>query len=710
VRRRVGSVLTAAALVLMVAGALVFFLADPLGLPDRVLEVLDQRASVIAMLSSLMFGLIGLWLQRRAPVAPPSDGPAATVSTTGTHAPAVGTISGGTATFGERSPSVTGNVGTLFTGDVTLAPPPAAGSAGTLFTGGVMLAPPQGPAPATLSGMPAAPAGFTGRDEPCDELIDFLTPSDGEGGTAAVVSAVAGMAGIGKTALALITAHHAQRAGWYPGGVLFLDLHGYTPGTQPVHATAAAGQLLRALGHRPEDLPAADEELPAAWRSALASLAERGTGVLVVADNAADPVQVEPLIPAQPCHRLLVTSRHTLASLPARQIDLATLGRRDAADLLERSLKLRHPNDDRVADDPGAAAEIARLCGGLPLALQISAAVLATQPDWPLNEMAAELTQADERLNVLQAPDHGVGRSRAVRAAFDLSYQRLAEHHPDQARLFRLLAAAPGTDISTTAAAALDGRPQPAVRRDLTALAAAHLIDSARGRWGMHDLVRLHAAEQSTSHAANDGEEEALDRLFTHYRQHAEAANARMPPRPDRPVSDVFPDRAAALAWFDAERGNLVAAVSTARHPRRLHDSCTLAGFLVGYLSWRRYFGDWLTVAEAAVEAAGESGDRHGEGVAFNSLGIALQEVRQFDEAITAHQDARTIYQETGDRHGEGMALNNLGIALREVRQFDEAIAVFHSAVELFEASGDPHRAAIARTSLKELLDRQGEP
>ncbi len=597
-----------------------------------------------------------------------------------------------------------------------------------------------GPAPQAMAGLPAAPFGFVGRAKALREVLAFLNPAGG-GGSGVVVSAVAGMAGVGKTALALMAAHRAMTEGWFGGGVFFIDLRGYTRALgERVSAAAAAGQLLRAMGIRDADLPPTGEEQLGLYRSVLADRARQGLPVLVVADNAAVTGQVEPLLPAQSCHRLLITSRHTL-TLPAHLVDLGILPAAEALDLLRTALQAGR-SDPRVDAELESAEEIVRLCGRLPLALQIIAALLRAEPDRPLAEAATELTDTRQRLDALDAGDLDPhGRPVAVRAAFDLSYQRLLADQPEQARLFRLLPLNPGPDISLQAAAALTSTPEPTVRRHLAALTRAHLLTTpAPGRWRMHDLVRLYADQQGCTQAAVDGRDQALDRLLNFYRHTAIAADAHLRALPGQPVPDRFTGRDDAMAWFDAERPNLVTAVVLAEASGRHHIAYDLPTYLNIYLSWRRALDDRVTVDTLAVTASKhlsdrtmkadaltslgnalsearrfdeaiaahqdavtifrDLGDRHGEGAALTSLGLALGEVRRFDEAIAAHQDAVAICREFGDRHGEGAALNNLGLALGEVRRFDEAIAAHQDAVAICREFGDRHGEGAALTSL----------
>ena len=222
-------------------------------------------------------------------------------------------------------------------------------------------------------------------------------------------------------------------------------------------------------------------------------------------------------------------------------------------------------------------------------------------------------------------------------------------------------------------------------------LARMHLIEAAPGalgRWRMHDLLRLYAQGISAAHAEADGREYARDRLLRYYLSIAIAADHQWRARK---MSDPgqFVDRASALAWLDAERPNLVAAVQTAADSGRDWFALSLPFTLTEYFDRLRRFDDWLATTTKSLEAARRLGDRHREAQALDNIGLALRELRHFDEAITAHQEAATTLGETGSRHGESMALNNLGIALQEVGRFDEAITAYQDAAAILRETGD---------------------
>jgi len=557
----------------------------------------------------------------------------------------------------------------------------------------VMLPPTVEPA---MSGLPPASSAFTGRDTHLRSLLQALAP-DGDGGPV-LVSAVAGLAGIGKTELVVQAATRAAKEpGWFPGGVLFVDMFGYDQQRQ-LSAGAALIGLLHALGLPGEHIPAAEADRSRLFRSVLAAYAGQARRILLVIDNAATADQVIPLLPGDGATATLITSRHTLDDRAgARLHDLTVLDRVASVQLLAEVLRqARGPSDIRIANEAIAAAQIADLCAGLPLALRIAAALLADHPTRPVASLAQALTAEHTRLDRLTRED------RAVRAAFDLSYQRLDQR---QALLFRLLPVNPGPDIGTETAAHLAELDPVDTERLLEDLARAHLIDPGQtwGRWRLHDLVRLYADE----HALTDPDlrERSLTRLLQHYRATTEAAAAHLL-SPPTDISSQFRDQAAALAWLDDERPNLLAACTTAAASGAPDIGIDLAFDLAGFLKSRRFFDDWIIVTAVALDALVDTGDWDNTGAALNNLGVALANVRRFDEAITVRTHAATIFREIGDRSDEGRQLNNLGSALVEVQRFDEAIIAHQQAAAIFRQTGDRQDEGNALNDLGVALQR----
>jgi tetratricopeptide (TPR) repeat protein len=511
-----------------------------------------------------------------------------------------------------------------------------------------------------LAGLPPEPAGFVGRGEQVAELLGLLDPT-GAGG-AVLVCAVGGLAGIGKSTLAIHVARRAVEAGWFHGGV-WLNLRGFDPQAAPVQVTGAVPELLRALGWD-GDLPSSVPEQVQLYHSVLAELARRGLRVLLVLDNVADIEQVAELLPRDQTHRAVVTSRVILASLDARMLDLDVLCAEDAVALLATALRDAHPQDPR-AEDEAALTGLAAVCGRLPLALQIAAALLKASPKRPVTALTGQLTDEKQRLARLKFPDSAL--RPGVRAALHLSYERLPE---SQQRILRQLSVDPGPDVATATLAALAGLSATEAEDELYALDRTRLITCGEHeRWSMHDLVRLYARELLEA----DPEERAQagGRLLDYYLATSRAADQHMTVLSGRTVSETFAGRGEALAWLDANRENLVAAVRLAADSGHLDIAMRLPTVLSEYFSWRRVFPEWIETQTAAVNAARTLDDRHWEGVALNNLGLALQDVRRFLEAIDAHGKAADIFRETGDQAREDDALNNIRVAQNNMAQPD---------------------------------------
>jgi tetratricopeptide (TPR) repeat protein len=557
----------------------------------------------------------------------------------------------------------------------------------------------HGPAPTALDSLPARVAGFTGRRGELAQLLGAFDPSAAAAPEAVLVAAVSGLGGIGKTALAVEAAHAACEKGWFPGGVLFVNLHGYDDDL--VTPEQALEAMLRALGTEPEYIPTGPDERAALYRSALAERGRERGAVLILADNASSAEQVRPLLPGSTRHRLLATSRNKLPQLGARLLPLDELPPQEAYDLLDRALRIADPSDRRVAGEGEAVSELATCCGHLPLALQIAAALLVLDRDKSVAELVSELTEFTDRLAHL---DDG---ERSVRAAFDLSYRRLP---PEQARLLRLLALAPGPEVTTEVVAVLTGADTAPIRV-LNALSRAHLVErgSGRGRWRLHDLVRAFGVGVVAANVGLREEGEAArERVLGFYLRRADAADDRLRWLPGMPVPERFADRAQALAWLDGEREGLVAAVQWAPQERNAETVVRLAARLSTYLSWRRHFDDWISVSRAARNAAHQSGNGLGEAIASHNLGIALREADRAEEAVDAHAQARDLFQATGDARREGAAWNSLGSALMEADRVEEALDAYTRARDLNQVAGDPRGEAGAWTNLGGALQAVG--
>jgi tetratricopeptide (TPR) repeat protein len=558
----------------------------------------------------------------------------------------------------------------------------------------------------TPSTLPAAPAVFTGRDDDVAELLRGLNPGAGDDSDPVVISAVAGLGGVGKTALALYVAHAARERRWFPGGLLFIDLRGYDE--VPATADQVVGALLRTLGVADADLPLAPYEQYGRYRSELASREP----VLIVLDNAFDAAQIAPVLPDGGAgHRVLVTSRDALDSLPARQFRIEALDPGASHLLVERSLTLADPTDRRVSEEPDAIRELTELCGHLPLALLIAAALLRRRRRRPIATLTDELREATDRVRALRAK--GVdqyGKELVLQSVFDTMYALL---EPELARAFRLFGEAPGADFGLPSAACLLGVRQE-VLPFLDDLTAASLLTAHTGRerWQMHDLVRLYARAVTRNDPELRAEAaEARQRLLTLYSLAVLSANGNLLPgyggQDADSVPDVFAgDRAHALSWLDSERTGLLGATLWDGEGDQSQAQISMAlGLTLGfYLNHRAAFGDAAAVAQAAAETAHRTGEADSEAESLNMLGFALRGLRRYEEAVDAFGRARDIYARLGSPSGESTSWVGLGIVHHALQQFDEATEAFTRGARLRGELGDQNLMAPVHSSMGLML------
>jgi tetratricopeptide (TPR) repeat protein len=500
-----------------------------------------------------------------------------------------------------------------------------------------------------------------------------------------VITAIAGTAGVGKTALAVQWAR--QVADRFPDGQLWVNLRGYDP-DQPMTPGQALTLFLRALGVPGSQIPVEVDAQTGLYRSLL-----EGRRVLVVLDNANSPDQVRPLLPGAPGCLVLVTSRDDLPGLVARdgagRVRLDLLSEDDAVALLHTLLG--------VAADPTAVAELAALCARLPLALRIAAERINSSSR-PVGEAVAELA-TEPRLDALAAGDDP---HTAVRGVLSWSYQALP---PAAASLFRRLGLVPGVDRDAYAAAALTNGALPDVRRLLGTLTSAHLVEEHRGRYRMHDLLRAYANEHAEAADAEPDRAAATQRLLDYYLITAATAMDvafphEKPRRPDIPAAHLptpaLTDPQRAMAWLDAERNNLVAAaVHAADHGWPSH-TVRFADTIYRYLLSGAHHADALTIHQHALRAAVSERDPTGEAGALNNLGNLHWQLSRYDQALEYYQRAFALRRSTGDRVGEAAVVNNLGVICQMRGRYDEAFAYYSQALQIHYETGN--RAAVATT------------
>ncbi|MFG1645384.1 BTAD domain-containing putative transcriptional regulator [Amycolatopsis sp. NPDC049252] len=557
---------------------------------------------------------------------------------------------------------------------------------------------------------------FTGRTA---ELAQLVGPQPAPAPHQSLITAVDGMAGVGKTTLVVHAAHQLMTS--YPGGHLYLDLHGFTSGVEPLTPHEALHRMLRALDVPAGEVPAGTEERASLYRSLLAS-----RRMLVVLDNAHDEAQVGPLLPGAGDHRTLITSRKRLTGLPqAQSLSLEVPPLTEAIALFMRlSTANRLPGEP-----PELIEEIVELCGRLPLALRIAAARLSHRPSWNLRYLRERLADERLRLGELSTGDYGVGTAFA-RSITDLG--------PEDQRMLTVLGLVPGSDIELHAAAALAGLSVPAADRRLEELVDAHLLrHTAPGRYEFHKLVHTLVAERTRT-AEPSEVRGALRRVLDYYLHTADAADRLIHwerPRkelgpPDPPVTPLpFGDADEALSWFDRAEPTLLHLIRTAEENDLLTHAWQISLRLEGYFDTRQRWADGIAAYEVALKAVRRLGNRFAEcelllGVAFgwtqlgqhrkaiahyasalslcrkighhcaeafSAMGLAEVYGRQhrLDEAIRYHQSALDVYHRVDDIHGFLVALDYLGSAYREHGVHTTAIERYRQAAEDSERAGN---------------------
>jgi DNA-binding SARP family transcriptional activator len=481
--------------------------------------------------------------------------------------------------------------------------------------------------------LPAGADGFCGRTGELDWLSQLLSGAVGWGGP--VVVAIDGLAGVGKSALAVAAARTCMDG--FPDGQLYVDLQGASPGLQPLAPIEVLGRFLRTLGVRPVAVPDDEAEAAAMFRSLVAQ-----RRVLVVLDDAASVAQVRPLLPAGPGCAALVTSRDVLLGLTeAVRVPLGVLSTEDAVDLLGHLI-----GPARVAEDPAAAQRIVALCGHLPLALRIAAARLVARPGLPIAALADRLEAAQHRLDELAVAD------LAVRASLELTHRGLAA----QTRTaFRRLGLLRQREFPSWALAALLDVPLAPAERLLDDLVAANLVEPAgESRYRLHDLVRLYAQEQAAATEPAHARAAAIRRLVGAALALAERADARLSadflgvsrhrlPRWSLPQVEAERLTAQPRDWFEREHAFLVAAVDDGLDLGATGLAGCLAASLTTFFQISNRFDDWRRVQTRALAAAQRAGDRRTALKLHRGLGELDTIQDRYADAIRHFEAARAL-------------------------------------------------------------------
>ncbi|WP_158441204.1 BTAD domain-containing putative transcriptional regulator [Kribbella steppae] len=534
---------------------------------------------------------------------------------------------------------------------------------------------------------PAAPPDFVGRT---DELATIHMALVRPGALSSRVVLINGIAGVGKTALALTAAHHLRAE--YPDGQLYADLRGSDATTPaPLHVL---GRFLRALGVPGRRIGTDETEAAALLRSELAD-----RRMLVLLDNAQDTAQIQPLLPGAGRSDVIVTSRRRLPDLAtAGVVNLEPLPRDDAVQLITSTARTH-----RLDADPEGVSALAEACARLPLALRIASARLATRREWTVADLTRRLEDGNRRLTELSLGESSVLNS------FQLSYADLSS---DAQRAFRLCSLHPGDDFSADSTGILLGMPTAAADRVLEDLLEANmLLQHAKNRYRFHDLLGLYSSRL----LADDAEgETARTRLYSWYAEAVTAAMdlaypqlVRLSAHPE-PVR-FFSSETAALDWLDDELPALLAVVTDTAQSGDPSLSWRIADQLRGYFLIRRDADGWLPAAQAGLAAATAAGDDIARAAMLINRGQALGAVGRDEDALSDCLAGHALAVAVGWTRGAAYLAHQLGWLQLERGKLDDADLWMRRALELAEDDHHGHVRAIVLNSLGMTRLYQGE-
>lgn len=572
-----------------------------------------------------------------------------------------------------------------------------------------------GPGTVPPNAIPRDNPDFTGRSAELATLSSWLGSVPVR--STVPVAVISGMAGVGKTTLAVHAAHSLRER--YPTQ-LHLSLRGHVADSEPPEPAAALGSLLRMLGVPDQVIPADADGRAALWRSMLT-----GRKALILLDDALAAAQVLPLLPGAPGSLVLVTTRRRTLSLPGMlALPLDPMPHADAVALFTRTAGAAAA----AAADRAAVSRVVRLCGHVPFAIQLAGSRLRGHPAWSVRDLAS-------RLGDMRSGD------RDMTAALALSYRYL---RAGQQQLFRWLALHPGDSFSVHAAAAMaDDESLAATRRALDVLLDFHLIEEpSAGRLTFHHLIREFAADLASADPA-PGQRLAMRRLLDYYVRLAGQADrvvhpfSRRIPVPRAAISPrALPPLGTRGEWaarLETEKASLLGAARYAAANDWPVHTGLLAHLLGGFLdSW----GDWtdaIHLHRRAVAAWRGTGNTIGEATALLDLAFILCRTGQHAEADECARTALAVARAASDGAGEAAALDTLGVILSAAARYAEALACHDQAIPGWRDLGDGHgeadalsrsvlpaarlgkypdalrRAELALAAYRELGDPQGE-
>ncbi|MFF3877428.1 ATP-binding protein [Streptomyces sp. NPDC001978] len=542
--------------------------------------------------------------------------------------------------------------------------------------------------------LPADVAEFTGREYMTGELRAWL--GGPRTSSALVISAIAGRAGVGKTALAVHVAHEMKDE--FPDGHLYVNLRGYE--AEKRDATEVLAEFLQDLGTPGNAVPESLDARQRLYRSRL-----HGRRVLVVLDNAGSEDQVRPLLPGSATCAVLVTSRSALLGLEGiRRLELEVLKPEHAVALLGKI-----SGRELTGDDAEWSRQIVELCGYLPLSVRIAGARLASRSAMPMRVLANRLADERRRLRELVAGDLD------VRASFGYSYRSL---NAKQRRAFRRLGLLSSLEFAAWSAAAILEIDLDAAEEQLERLVDAQLLDVARhddvgqARYRFHDLLRLYARERfddEPSEARAPAIAAFLDVVSYLTGQADEllwpdgswrTKDNEQPPNAPPWLSSFDLATRDAAEWLAAERVMLVSTVGQAFDEGRYDVTWRLTTVLQRFLQVRGHLREWEQVQRTALNGAVRAGRPDIEAKILHGLGELYRDLGRWREAEDAYKRVIELCRPLGDEREVALAELSTGVVMRDQGQWLEAVACYERAMPTFRRVGDRHAEA---ATLREL-------
>ncbi|MFB7377192.1 BTAD domain-containing putative transcriptional regulator [Kitasatospora purpeofusca] len=544
----------------------------------------------------------------------------------------------------------------------------------------------QRPAPVPRAGAaPSPPPGrhMIGRRDDLRRLLGGTGDAVEQGGVV-TVSAILGMAGVGKTTLALHAAHLMRHR--FPEGYAHLNLGAHIVNRRPLTPSAVATALLRRLGVPAATIPLDSEELFAQCADLLAT-----RRAVVVLDDAATAGQIRPLLPTAPAALVFVTSRRRLAELPgSRPVFLDILPVDDAVALFTSVVGRER------ADDRSRIVEIVDRCGLLPLAIEIAASRFKARPSWTLGHLAQRLSRKTGRLAEIRHDTESVAR------AFEMTYRSLPT---EQQEAFRLLGVHPGPDIGLHAAAALLGRPVDETDHLLEALLHCHLVqENTPERYQLHDLIREYAHVLTQDEGGTEEAATALRRLLGFTLHAADRADRLLYPRRSRLPLPMFRQLPAAEGllydldldsndsarkWLDTEQSGLIVLAGHARSTGHPEAAAWLAHVLAGHLDSQAYWSEAHELHQASAAYWRSVPNDRCEARALIDLGATLANASRYPAAQEALQRGLTLARADQDDDATAEALSLLGALHWYRSSLTEALALQEESLRIRRETGD---------------------